>query len=468
MTGDTTVRLRFARIDDQTRAILNELWPLVRDALPQVLANFYRHVQGEPHLAALVGDRQDMLKKAQEVHWARLFGGAFDQAYVDSIDRIGRAHVRIGLEPRWYIAGYQYVLNELVGLVLRRHRFSPSKAHRAVRALNQAVLIDLDFALSTYQQVLIEQREAHARQIGKAIDVFKAKVEMSMGTVDRSAEHMTAQAGGLSSMSHSAMEESLSASASSEQTTVNIQTIAAATEQLSSSIAEISRQITGASDVARRANGEADSTAVEVGRLSDSAQKIGDVISLIQAIAEQTNLLALNATIEAARAGEAGRGFAVVAAEVKELATQTSRATEEISAQIAAIQAATSNAVRSIGAISDTVREVDTVTATIAAAVEEQGAATREISANIQSAAAGSQTLSGNVARVNDTITAAGRAAEGFLAASEDLKACSAQIAEDVREFFLALRTGPLDRRKGQDPSYSGPERRRDHTARAA
>lgn len=433
-------RLSFARIDAETKSTLAELWPAVQRALPAVLDGFYSHVRSQPKMAGLVGNRQDSLKKAQESHWAKLFSGKFDRDYVESIDRIGRAHVRIGLEPKWYIAGYQYVLNDLVAQIFKTHRFSRRKALAAMQALNKAVLFDLDFAISTYQEVLMEQQQEQARQISHAIDAFKVKVDSTMTEVGNSAEKVTRQALSLSDMSVSATAEASQAAHSSVTTTGNIQTIAAATEELSSSIAEISRQITGASDVARRANGETNRTSTEVARLSETAQKIGDVISLIQAIAEQTNLLALNATIEAARAGEAGRGFAVVAAEVKELATQTSKATEEISSQIASIQSATQNAVKSINAISDTVKEVDNMTATIAAAVEQQGAATREISSNIQSAASGSASLAGNVDRVAGAIAQTGTAAADFQVAADGLKGCAAQIATDVREFFENLR----------------------------
>ena len=454
-------RLEFARIDDGTRQQLRALWKVVEPELPAVLARFYKHLLTQPQLKQLLGSRQAALESAQTTHWQRLFSARFDEDYENSINRIGRAHSRIGLEPRWYIAGYQFVLNELTALVLKRHRFSVTKAQGALQALNKAVLLDLDYAISTYQQILMEEQEERTRDLADAIDRFKGKVEVSLASVDKAADTMQKRADTLSSVASAASQESVSASAASEQTSAGVQTVASAAEELASSIEEIGRQITGASDVARRANVQTDSASHEVGRLSVTAQKIGDVIGLIQAIAEQTNLLALNATIEAARAGDAGRGFAIVAQEVKNLAGQTSKATEDIAQQIAEIQTATTNAVERIGSIASTVGEIDALTATIAAAVEEQGAATREISMSVQHAAQGTVTLTRNVTGVNAAIEKTEDAARDFLTVSGDLRGQSGQISEQVRDFFAEIRrTSETSGQKGaQKASGKGSSR---------
>jgi methyl-accepting chemotaxis protein len=194
--------------------------------------------------------------------------------------------------------------------------------------------------------------------------------------------------------------------------------------------------------------------------LSKAAQKIGDVVGLIQAIAAQTNLLALNATIEAARAGEAGRGFAVVAAEVKNLAEQTARATDEIAEQVSGIQASTRSTVTAIHGITTILNEIDQVTTTIAAAVEEQGAATREISSTVQMAANSTETLSSAVADVSGAVGETTVSASEVMSVSASLSTESGNLAESVQDFLMALRTGPMDRRQARDPNYRGPERR--------
>jgi methyl-accepting chemotaxis protein len=205
-------------------------------------------------------------------------------------------------------------------------------------------------------------------------------------------------------------------------------------------VAEIGRQVTHSSGVADAAVVKAGQTTEMVGSLAVAGEKIGDVLRLIGAIASQTNLLALNATIEAARAGEAGRGFAVVASEVKELASQTAKATEEIAGQVTAIQSATGNCVTAIGGISDTIREISGIATTIAAAVEEQDSATREIARSVQQAAAGTSEVSLNVAGASQAADQSRVLAENVMVASGELSQHAIALFKSVDSFLAGLR----------------------------
>jgi methyl-accepting chemotaxis protein len=226
----------------------------------------------------------------------------------------------------------------------------------------------------------------------------------------------------------------------SEEASTNVQTVAAATEQLSASINEISRQVAESTNIAGEAVAQAEQTNAGVQALADAAQRIGDVVKLISGIAEQTNLLALNATIEAARAGEAGKGFAVVASEVKSLATQTAKATEEITAQVAAIQGATGASVQAIQAIGGTINRVNQIAAAIAAAVEEQGAATQEIARNVQQASNGTTQVSGHIASVSQAAGETGVAAGEVLSSAKGLARLSEALRDDVDRFVGNIR----------------------------
>jgi methyl-accepting chemotaxis protein len=228
--------------------------------------------------------------------------------------------------------------------------------------------------------------------------------------------------------------------AASEEASTNVQSVACATEELSSSINEISRQVQESARMASTAVDEAGATNGRVEQLAKAASRIGDVVELINAIASQTNLLALNATIEAARAGEAGRGFAVVAAEVKALADQTAKATNEIGQQVVDIQAATEESVGAIKEISGTIEKLSEISSAIAAAVEQQGAATQEISRNVQQAAHGTQQVSSHVVDVQRGASETGHASSQVLSAAQSVASESVRLKSQVEEFLNAVR----------------------------
>jgi methyl-accepting chemotaxis protein len=226
----------------------------------------------------------------------------------------------------------------------------------------------------------------------------------------------------------------------SQSASSNVQMVAAASEEMAASVAEVGRQVQESSKIATEAVEQARQTDIRINELSQAASRIGDVVKLITAIAEQTNLLALNATIEAARAGDAGRGFAVVAQEVKALASQTAKATEEIGTQIGSMQHATADSVAAIKAISTTINRVSEIATVIAAAVEEQGVATQEIARNVQNAAKGTIQVADNIGDVSTGAKETGAASAQVLNSAKALSAEGGRLKAEVANFLQTVR----------------------------
>ena len=287
------------------------------------------------------------------------------------------------------------------------------------------------------ERASMQEQQERRSVIERAIAAFRQRVEEHLRTVTDGAMAMRSTAATLLTSSSQTAQRAESAVSASNEASTNVQTAAVAADELTSSIGEISRQLAMTTTIVRAAVTEAQGTNAQITALSQAAQKIGDVVKLIRTIAGQTNLLALNATIEAARAGEAGKGFAVVASEVKSLAVQTAKATEDISRLIGAVQTSTGSAVGAIGRIASRMQEIDSCTAAVSTAVQQQSGATAEISQNVAGAADGAKLVVSVLGNVTGAASETRQSAESVLTASQAVEAAATELRHEV-EGFLA------------------------------
>ena len=441
-------KLAYLRIDDETRTLLSAFRPALEKLIPGILDQFYAHITKEESLRRLFSDAAHIqhAREAQARHWGHIFSGRFDDDYFRSVERIGKVHCKIGLEPGWYIGGYGLVKQALIQAVFeeagRGRLFNPktriADASRLIQAIDKAISLDMDLAISVY---LAEKDAEFSRRLNDLAEQFGTAIAAISGALSESSGGLAGEAQGLQSTVRETADQVDSARRGAEEASANAQAVAAAVEELSASITEISSQVSDAARGTDAAVGKAATMTGSVDELNAAAEKVGGIIRLIEEIAEQTNLLALNATIEAARAGEAGKGFAVVAGEVKSLATQTAKATGEIAGYVRAMQDASGVVAAQIAEIGKAIGQIGQTSGAIASAVEEQTSVTHEISRSVSETSSGVGAVLDAIEKVAAAAAHTRATAESVSAASGDVKARASELDQQSRGFIERIRT---------------------------
>lgn len=440
-------RLKFAEVDGETQKALKEYLPYLEKALPSILAEFYEHIRKWPNLTSMFKDetRMDYARQAQQSHWLHLFEAQFDEAYTNSVRKIGLIHSRIGLEPTWYIGAYAFTLNRLYAHASKQYQsfFSPQEAQKKTanlfRALNQCVMIDMDMAISIY---LEENKNTYESKLNTLADNFETTIGAIVNSVSSASTELEASAENLAHMAGQTSAGAESVAVASEESSSNVAAVSSATEELSSSISHVSDMARKSHQSAEQAANEADISVETMHKLKEAIDKVSEVANLISDIASQTNLLALNATIEAARAGEAGKGFAVVASEVKSLANGTTSATEDIKAQVTEMISKSNSVAHSLQSVKKVIDDSKSVSHETAQSIEEQKKAVNEIAVNIEQVSAGTNDISKNIGNISESSQGVSDAARGILDAAKDLSRQGTSLRDAVSQFIVDIKAG--------------------------
>jgi len=444
MTPDwNTVRLDLIDIDPSMQATLRTMRPFLAKCLPGILTRFYDKVRRYEPESGLF--RNGVMQEAicrQLQHWELIAACDFGPGYAKSIAEFCDLHQRAGVAPHWYVGCRQmFVADQLLkaieaevaiprfGAAAREARAKKASMQNAIAKAN---MFDTEYVVAAYFGINRQLRKIAINGASERFRSLITSLSSASGELESTARSLSDNANNTTRLA------SVVANASGD-TSNNVRSVAASTEELAGSVREISMQVQESNRIAASAVRQADETDHRINALSQAASRIGDVIKLITSVAEQTNLLALNATIEAARAGDAGRGFAVVAQEVKALAAQTAKATDEIGVQIAGMQTATEEAVGSIKMIGSTIGKISEIAGAISSAIEQQGAATQQISANIQRTAAGTSQVASTISEVSQGANQTGAASSQLLSSAKQLSASTSSLQGEIDGFLKSI-----------------------------
>ena len=425
-------RIDLYALDEKVRRKLAQDWARVRPAMIAGIDAFITTELANPTVRSTFERHADTIRRFETAHLSIVLSGQLGPAYAESCARLSAEQDRIGLSARTRLFAAHLIFLSIMDVLQRRRRFSGSGLAADAKVYAQVLHFDVAMVLSLQQDEALRATEVRRTAVEGAIREFEASIGAVVGELTSASRGLVVSMTELREIATDTSRRMTSAAQISADTRESVGDTALATGQLAQAIDEIGRQSSASLDQARTASTDAERCLSSLDALATAAQQIGSVVELISRVAGQTNLLALNATIEAARAGEAGRGFAVVAAEVKALATETGRATEEIARQVGAIRDATRVSVHQIGAVASAVATISASAVAIAASVEQQAAATRSISESARVVAL-------TTTRSSDDIQAVDAATDRNLAAVDEIMSWTERLSRGAGDLELSV-----------------------------